>query len=440
MSQNRKRMLPRFDSVAARGALALIGLLTVAQLMTLLLFFVFVLEPQARRVAGLMAQSVSAIAETMERLPPGDQTAFLERLNTSPYLQIHTELTDWPAGMRSPSLLESFFMSELAAKLSENKHFEWQRGAEGRIWIAMTLAGKRVWMSTKPPAQLRPEWAVILASGFSLFVAIVAGLVIQRRFSSSLRALTAAAQRVSLRTAPEAVPVAGPKEIRELGESFNRMTERLATAERERNLMLAGISHDLRTPLSKIRLAVEMLTTDVAGADLKATIVRQIETMDAMFAQFLDFARGLDQEPFAEVLPASVVDAVLEAQDHKGIRTQHAPSVSIKAKPVALHRAIANLVANAVKYGKDPITVETSYTAAHCIISVRDHGPGLSAQERARLVEPFARGDDARGGTQGTGLGLAIAARVAKAHGGELKLESTEEGGLVASLGLPRAS
>ena len=438
MSERRARVLPRFDSVAARGAVALIGLLTLAQVMTLALFFVFVLEPQARRLAALMAQNVSAIAETMERLPASDQLAFLDRLNTSPYLQIHTELNDWPQGVKSPSLLESFFMSELASKLSDSKHFEWRRGDEGRIWIAMTLAGKRVWMSTKPPAQLRPEWAVILASGFSLFVAIAAGLFLQRRFGASLRALAGAAQHVSLRSTPQTVPIDGPKEIRELGESFNRMTERLAAAERERNLMLAGISHDLRTPLSKIRLAVEMLATDAAGADLKSTIVRQIETMDAIFAQFLDFARGLDHEAFEDVLPTSIVSAVLEAQDHPGIRAIQSEERPIKAKPVALHRAIANLVANAVKYGRDPIEVETAYTDANCIVSVRDRGPGLNAQDRARLVEPFARGDDARGGTQGTGLGLAIAARVAKAHGGELKLECRQDGGLQASLILPR--
>jgi two-component system, OmpR family, osmolarity sensor histidine kinase EnvZ len=429
-------VVPRlFDTVATRAALALVALLTAAQIMTLLLFFKFVMEPQARRLAGLMAQNVSAIAETVARLPPAEQKEFLDRLSASPYLRLHDDMDGWPKEDGTPSWLETFFLTALTEKLSSNTHFEWRRGEGGRMWIALTLGGKRVWMSTRPPDTLRPEWAVILASAFSLSVAIVAGLFLQRRFSSGLRRLSSAAQRVSLSSSPERVPIAGPSEVRDLGQSFNRMTERLATAERERNLMLAGISHDLRTPLSKIRLAVEMLD-GAPGDDLKGTIVRQIETMDAMLAQFLDFARGLDQEAFAEILPAKIAADAVEGQNRPGVHALPAEARTILAKPVALHRAIANLLANAVKYGREPIVVETTYTDEDCVIAVRDHGPGIAAPDRDRLTEPFARGDDARGGP-GSGLGLAIAARVAKAHGGRLTLEDAPGGGLEAALTLP---
>lgn len=436
MSDEKKKW--RFDTVGARAALGLISLLTITQLLTLTFYYFFVMEPQARRLATLMAQNVSAIAETMHRLPEADQAAFLARMSKSPYLRIYEGVDHWPEETSRPTLLESFFLTMLAEKLSKDANFEWRQGREGRIWIAMTLAGKRYWMSTRPPDEWRPEWALAGTAAITLLVAIAAGLFLQNRIGRSLRSLTAAAQRVSLGSSPERVPTVGLREMRDLGHSFNRMTERLATSERERNLMLAGISHDLRTPLAKIRLAVEMLPA--SDDDLKATITRQIETMDTMFTQFLDFARGLDQEPFEEVSPNAVVANVLTALERPSIRIDATAPGTIRAKPVALHRAISNLVANAIKYGNEPITVSTAMKDGFCTITVRDHGPGLSAADRTRLLEPFARGDDARGGPQGSGLGLTIAARVAKAHGGSFALNAPPDGGLEAVLALPIAA
>lgn len=426
----------RFDSVGARAAVGLISLLAVTQVVTLALYYFLVMEPQARRIATLLAQSVTSIAETMERLPPSEQEAFLERLSRSPYLRIYPDLKSWPDDADSPTWLESVFLKMLAANLSETSAFEWRRGDDGRLWLAMTLAGKRYWMSTRPPDQWRPEWAFGLTAALSLVLSIAAGLFLQRRFGQSFRALSAAARRVSLSSSPETVPVQGPREVIELGQSFNRMTERLATAERERNLMLAGISHDLRTPLAKIRLAVEMLEPGRVTDDLRDTIVRQIETMDAMLAQFLDFARGMDQEAFEQVVPAKIVADVVQAAGHAQVTAAAADGAAVPGKPVALHRAVSNLVSNAIKYGQPPIVVACRYDGDSCIISVRDHGPGLSAADRERLIEPFARGDSARGGP-GTGLGLAIAARAAQSHGGRLVLKDADGGGLLASLVLP---
>jgi two-component system osmolarity sensor histidine kinase EnvZ len=232
------------------------------------------------------------------------------------------------------------------------------------------------------------------------------------------------------------VPVQGPREVIELGRSFNRMTERLASAERERNFMLAGISHDLRTPLAKIRLAVEMLDPGRVTDDLRETIVRQIEAMDAMLAQFLDFARGVDQEAFEQVLPSKIVSDVVEAAGNPHVTAGPIDGAPVPGKPVALHRAASNLVSNAIKYGQPPILVENRYDGDSCVISVRDHGPGLSAADRERLTQPFVRGDSARGGP-GSGLGLAIVARVAQSHGGRLMLENADGGGLRALLVLP---
>lgn len=433
-----KPILKFLDTSAARTIVALVVLLAAAQMLTLSVMTTFIMLPQAQRLAGIMAQNVMAVAETAERLSPEDQTRFMARLSESPYLRVHQNLDHWPEDGSSPSYLESLFLTELTSRLTANKNFEWRRGSGGRIWIAFNVADKRLWVSTKPPDTLRPELAVVLAAAFSVALAAIAGLILQRLMNASLLKLTAAAHRVSLGGSVEQVPVFGPREFRDLAKSFNRMTERLANAERERNLMLAGISHDLRTPLSKVRLAVEMLPDEADKGDLKAIIVRQCETMDAMLAQFLDFARGLDQEAFTEVLPGAVLSDVIEASGHTDFQIIEAPARALQAKSTALHRAIANLVHNAKKYGRPPFTAGVTISNDASVIWVRDHGPGLSEADRARVIEPFVRGDDARSGASpGSGLGLAIVARVAKAHRGRLELENAEGGGLMARVVLP---
>jgi len=424
------------NSAAARSAFALVALLAAAQLLSITVFTIFVMWPQAERLTGIIAQNVIAIAETSDRLSPADQAAFMKRLSGSPYLRIHAGLDHWPEDSTTPSILETLFLNELAKRLEANKDFEWRRGTGGRLWIALNIGSKRVWLSTRAPEMLQPEAALLVAAIGSIGLAAFAGLYLQHLMSQSLLKLTAAAQRVSLGTTAERVPSVGPQEFRDLADSFNRMTERLAAAERERNLMLAGISHDLRTPLAKVRLAVEMLDGGDDNQDLRATIIRQTETMDAMLAQFLDFARGIDQEPRQGVEVASLVADAVAVAGVPDVRISHSGASIIQAKPMALRRALVNLITNAARYGQAPFVIDVSAADGACRLCIRDHGPGLSAEDQSHLKEPFVRGDAARSGP-GTGLGLAIVDQVARAHGGQLELANADGGGLAATIVLP---
>jgi two-component system osmolarity sensor histidine kinase EnvZ len=253
-----------------------------------------------------------------------------------------------------------------------------------------------------------------------------------------LNRLNSAARRLSLQTTDERVPVEGPIEFRTLAESFNRMMERLGQSERERNLMLGGISHDLRTPLSKIRLAIEMIDEKAPDPDLKAMIVRQIEVMDGMLAQFLDFARGIDEEEPVVTQPDAMVAELCADTSIPEVRFVERAGVSISAKPLALRRAVQNLLQNAIKYGAMPVELRTVVSDGAWTVEVLDHGAGLGSLDGSKAVEPFVRGDEARGGTQaGTGLGLAIVARIAQAHGGKLDLTNAPGKGVRARLSLP---
>jgi two-component system osmolarity sensor histidine kinase EnvZ len=210
------------------------------------------------------------------------------------------------------------------------------------------------------------------------------------------------------------------------------MASGLESMERERAMVLAGISHDLRTPLSRLRLALEM-----SGADRRAgeAMIEDIGEIDAIIGQFLDFARGENEDKSMNDLGS----LLLELGDHyrrihKDVRVTVQTESSFKFARMAVRRAIANLVDNALRYAAEPIEVETGRENGRVFVEVRDRGPGIPAAEVERLKRPFTRLDDARGGASGAGLGLAIVERVARAHGGTLELLPREGGGLRARL------
>jgi len=198
--------------------------------------------------------------------------------------------------------------------------------------------------------------------------------------------------------------------------------------------VLAGISHDLRTPLSRMRLALEM-----SGAESSASeaMIADIDEIDAVIGQFLDFARGDAENPSLNNLN-SVLDELEEHYARLGrkvsfTRARVAPFAFAR---MAVRRALANLVDNALRYAGEPIEVDVANSGKSVRIEVKDRGPGIPEGEAERLKRPFTRLEDSRSGAGGAGLGLAIVERVARAHGGKLELLPRAGGGLVARLSL----
>jgi two-component system osmolarity sensor histidine kinase EnvZ len=212
------------------------------------------------------------------------------------------------------------------------------------------------------------------------------------------------------------------------------MANDLAHMERERATVLAGISHDLRTPLARLRLELEMagVSPEVAramGAD--------VEEIDAVIGQFLDYARG-DQEQKRVEEVDRVLGAIAARYAELG-RQVTLIAGSPRPRPLAhlaLRRAVTNLVDNALRYAGEPVEIESREADGDTLIEVRDRGPGIPPAEAERMKQPFTRMDASRGGTGGSGLGLAIVERIARAHGGGLELLPREGGGLVARIRL----
>ena len=222
--------------------------------------------------------------------------------------------------------------------------------------------------------------------------------------------------------------------MRTVSVAFNRMAGDLATMERERAMVLAGISHDLRTPLSRLRLAIEMSGTDRETAEGMGA---DVEEMDQVIGQFLAFARGED-EPHAEEDLNSLISELAESYRKRGkdVGFKSGRLPPLRFAPMAVRRAVANLVDNALHYAGGAIEIATAREGGHAVIEVKDHGPGVPPAEAERLKRPFTRLEKARSGRGGAGLGLAIVERIARAHSGRLDLVAREGGGLVARISL----
>lgn len=316
------------------------------------------------------------------------------------------------------------------------------------LWIGFDMGGDSYWLRTDwerfSPAQGR-TWIIWL--GMATALSLTGAALIARRINRPLRELSNAAGHIregnfSASRLSENVQTS---EIREVNIGFNRMAQTLAKIEQDRAVMLAGISHDLRTPLARLRLETEM---SVADPDARAHMAADIAQLDAIIDKFLDYARP-DKAKLQPVNLADVVDACAYAvQEHAdtalSVELEGAPRVM--ADPVELGRVFSNLVENARRYGKTPETglaeIEISATVrdAFVLIKVRDHGIGVAESQLGNLTKPFYRGEAARTAANGAGLGLAIVEKTVQRMGGEFALANAPHGGLVAHITLQRAT
>jgi len=268
---------------------------------------------------------------------------------------------------------------------------------------------------------------------------LIAAFGFARYLARPLRELTSAVARVGRGETPPLLPESGPSEIASVSRGFNAMTANLRQIEQDRAMLLAGVSHDLRTPLSRLRLGVEMGTRDES---LRTGMVADIEEMDRIIGQFLDFARSDTAIALEAADLNAIARACVDRYAHAGRDVAFAPGhlPILALKSTAISRLIANLVDNALAYGAPPVEVTTSVADGMAVLVVSDHGAGIAPDQVERLKQPFTRSTEARAradGAAGAGLGLAIVDRIARLHGGRFDLLRREGGGTLARVTLP---
>jgi signal transduction histidine kinase len=315
-------------------------------------------------------------------------------------------------------------------------------GPDFGVWRGLQVAVRLSdgqWLSfatTLPQGAPSVSWQFIISMALMGVIVVAVSVWAVRRVTAPLGMLSAAADRLGRDVGAEPLAETGTREMQSAARAFNRMQERLRRLIESRTQMLAALSHDLRTPLTLLRLRAE----EVADADERDKMLATIAEMDEMIGTTLAFARDeVRAEPRRRVDVAALLASVVDNMADAGLPVTMTPAAPLthECQPGALKRAITNLLDNAVKYGKRA-QAAISTTANAIEITIDDDGPGIPEAELPRVFQPFYRVEESRNrDTGGTGLGLAIAQSIMQAHGGELTLANRPGGGLRACIKLP---
>ena len=308
------------------------------------------------------------------------------------------------------------------------------------LWISFNVDQDDFWVVIPKIQVDRPfPWHWLWWGALVGLLSLFGAYLIATRINRPLNLLVHAAERLRNGEPAPRLPEDSVDELREVSRTFNEMAESLVRLDSERTLLLAGVSHDIRTPLARLRLAVEMLPEKECES-LKSGMIEDIADMDNIIHQFLDFVRGVEGEPTKMMDINNLLTALHDRQARAGrdLKLTLSSTYFIPLRPLAMQRLLDNLVGNAYAYSKGKVEVTSKITAEKIVISVLDNGPGIPPEHAQRLLRPFERMDSARTKNEGgSGLGLAICNRIAKLHRGSLELVNRPTGGLEARLTLP---
>ena len=434
-----------------RTFLAQVALIAVGLMVWVQTFVSLEIEPQAlqsaRQIASLVNLSRAALQHTdsIARLSLVKTLADEERLRISP-----REKSDHfqPYGT---SPFERRLSAALVDNLGAGTIVASEVNGFAGLWVAFAMDADTYWMLLDPrhaEGIRRQTWLLWLVAAVSL--SVLGAAWVAYMVSKPLKALSVATQQVAS-GALDAVqlPVAhGASEIRRVNQGFQAMVHQLQELENDRRLMLAGISHDVRTPLARLRLEAEMSVPDEQA---RQDMVADMEQIEAILRQFLDYARPANEQALEPINLNSLWVHWQKLWPGKLPVTVHwaplAENLDLWGQPTELTRMLQNLIENAAKYGAKKEGEESAWAQLDLkaaalddvvVITLQDHGPGVDAHTLAKLTQPFYRADAARSQAAGAGLGLSVASKLAQRMGGSLTLESAPGQGLKAEIRLRR--
>lgn len=430
------------QSLLGRSAFTIALTLLAFMLMSLGTAVYFIAIPMAKRSADDFAAVIVSAARSIESLPEELHTQLQQQLLEDHGLIVTTQTRVLPE-KKFDVPYYVFFQKSLAQRAGQELSIvESTKGP--LIWVdvpademIVRIGFDRKRLGTNPPVVL------LMAIGGGALLTLLVSFLEVRRVAEPLAKLSAAAQEIGRGHMPPALAEEGPTEVAALARAFNRMASDIQALSENRTVMVAGISHDLRTPLTRLELAVEMLSDD-ADAELVAGIRRDLAAMNKLIGQFLQFSKGLDEATPVQLDLRQIVEAQAEDLRRSGTDVELSgcdSPCSYLADPVALQRLLANLLENAASHGGgSQVDVDLRCEEHTITIDVCDRGPGIPLDKAEAVFRPFHRLEEARGKrTGGSGLGLAIARQLAIKHGWTIELLPRQGGGTVARVGLPIA-
>jgi signal transduction histidine kinase len=468
------------DSIAARMALTVVLALLLTQAVSALLYLTDRSEGPPIHGPGVLIQRVTAIVQLVESTPQTDRDRLVGALDDpvlriewlrdrpaawqnvnggrweglrrrlresmgSPARAILVEMDrrDGPDGMRRPDgpppgdgpppdLRRPFGPPPFPGEADERR---W--GPHVRLSVQLTDG---TWLSFSGGDPLDGPFRLLrfaLWMGGVVAVILALSLLAARRFTAPLAGFASAAERLGVGEGGEPLPETGPRELRAATRAFNRMQGRLARFVADRTQMLAAISHDLRTPLTRLRLRAEL----VDDPEMQRRMLADLDEMEAMIAATMAFARDdAKREPRGRLDLADLLQSLCDDRvdsGHDAVYDGPAHAVA-EGRPVALRRAFANLMDNAIAYGGG-FVIRLALEDGHARVAIDDNGPGIPVDEFEKVFAPFYRLERSRSrDTGGVGLGLSTARTIIRGHGGDIALENRAEGGLRVTVTLPR--
>jgi two-component system osmolarity sensor histidine kinase EnvZ len=430
-------------SLSQQNALRLGLVFVLFEVLAALAVVFLLMWPLAHRATGDLAGLMVLAAQTWGELPPETRPAFERELADAHGLR----LAEAPPAGGATKAWRGLYYRELEVHLAERtgQPLELTKVAsEGErepwLWTALPGGGGTLWLGL-PCSRVGPQplTAAILTLTAALILAGLAAWWLGHSTVAPLRRFDAAAALLGRGVTPGLLPETGPRELASLARRFNQLARQVHDLLEARTTLLAGLSHDLRTPLARMRLALEMVERR-PDPDWVERLDTDIDEMSRLVSEVLDLARGLGGESPAEVdLTALLEDLAGRAWEAGAVGAVQCPAVRIQAAPAALRRVLANLLANAHRHaGARALELKAEVEDGACLIGVLDRGAGIPEDQIEAVFRPFHRVDPARSPvTGGIGLGLAIVRQLAQANGWEVRLENRPGGGLAAWVRVP---
>jgi two-component system osmolarity sensor histidine kinase EnvZ len=449
------RPLPRLLGWARSGlfwrTFLLLAMLTALSMVSLSgMINMFQRGSQAKQTAELLVSVVTITKAALTHSAPELRTELLIELASNEGIRIlalePTDKVDPPSA--TPLMPE--IEARVREKLGADTRFSRRVNDMPGFWVSFDIDGDKYWLMLERERLSGLSGVQWLGSATLVgLLSLLGAALISSLVNLPLARLTAAARAIAEGKRPAALPEKGPQEILEANRSFNQMVDDLQQLEKDRAVILAGISHDLRTPLARMQLEVEMANLSLEAREGMQSDIAQ---MDAIIGQFLDFARPTESATFTPIDLSDLLDTCArEAGRLPDVRatTDVDPDIHVMGNATDLRRVINNVIENARRYGKTPggdvaeidiaCHVRLSGHGKRAVVEINDHGVGVPDDQIQLLLRPFTRLDTARGQANGAGLGLAIVERVISRHNAELTVKNREGGGLLLQFALPLA-
>lgn len=430
------RLLPR--SAFGQTVLLLGSLLLINQLVSYVTVAFHVIKPTAQQINHLIAKQIKVVFIDHDQDQALLTEAMAQRFQDATDIEVYPETLALQHGLQQARFYQ-FMSSAMSEELGGPAEVRIEQGQQLAFWVRAPQA---------PDFWIRVPLAGLDESNFSLLtfyllmigvLSVAGGWWFARTLNRPLKSLQQAALKVGRGEIPEPLAEKGSSEIRSVTRAFNQMATGIKHLEQDRALLMAGVSHDLRTPLTRIRLASEMLPEHDAW--IRDGIINDIDDMNAIIDQFMDFIRHHKDEPLQAVCLNDLIEELLESEHLQQRQLLHELAADLPKVPlrrIAMKRVLNNLLENALRYSSGDIEISTGLERGRRMVylQVRDHGPGIPEAKMQSMFEPFTQGDSARG-SGGSGLGLAIIKKIIDMHHGQITLHNHAHGGLVARVYLP---